>query len=170
MGEGLAQAERAIAEIRELARGIHPAILTDRGLVEALSELTDYSAVPVSLEAQLDRRLPAPVEVTVYYVVSEALTNVAKHGQATRAHVTLDECGGELRLTIGDDGVGGADPSRGSGLVGLKDRVEAGGGTLTVESRPGEGTRLDIALPVRAAEPDDSAEPHRSKRTTFPLT
>ena len=75
VGEGLAQAERAIEEIRELARGIHPAILTDRGLVEALSELTDYSTVPVSLEAHLDRRLPAPVEVTVYYVVSEALTN-----------------------------------------------------------------------------------------------
>jgi PAS domain S-box-containing protein len=170
VGEGLAQAERAIAEIRELARGIHPAILTDRGLVEALSELTDYSTVPVTLEAQLDRRLPAPVEVTVYYVVSEALTNVAKHGQATRAHVTIDECGGELRVSISDDGVGGADPSRGSGLVGLKDRVEAGGGTLTVESRPGEGTRLDIALPVGAAEPDVSAAPHRSKRTTFPLT
>ena len=94
-----------------------------------------------------------PVEVTAYYVVSEALTNVAKHARATRVHVTLQERDGELRLRVSDDGVGGADPARGSGLVGLKDRVEASGGTLTVESRPGEGTRLDVALPLRAFEP-----------------
>ena len=153
VGEGLAHAERAIAEIRELAHGIHPAVLTDRGLVKALRALVQRSTVPVMLETHIDRRLPEPVEVTVYYVVSEALTNVAKHAQATRVQVTLEERGGELRLCISDDGVGGADPSRGSGLVGLKDRVEAGGGTLTVESQPDAGTRLDIAIPLRAAEP-----------------
>ncbi|MDA0162624.1 PAS domain S-box protein [Solirubrobacter ginsenosidimutans] len=153
VGEGLAHAEQAIAEIRELARGIHPAILTDRGLVKALRALVQRSIVPVTLEAHIDGRLPEPVEVTVYYVVSEALTNVAKHAQATRVQVTLEERGSELLLCISDDGIGGADPSRGSGLVGLKDRVEAWGGTLTVVSHPDAGTRLDIAIPLRAAEP-----------------
>ena len=156
VGEGLAHAQQAIAEIRELARGIHPAILTDRGLVDALTALTQGSPVPVTLEAHLDRRLPAADEVTIYYVVSEAVTNAAKHAQATRVHVTLNERDSELRLCISDDGVGGADPSGGSGLVGLKDRVEAGGGTLTVESPPGEGTRLDVALPVRVSGPAPS--------------
>ena len=153
VGEGLGHAEQAIAEIRELARGIHPAILSDRGLVKALEALARLSSVPVTLEARVDRQLPAPIEVAAYYVVSEALTNVAKHANATRVQVTLEERDGELRLRITDDGVGGADPSGGSGLVGLKDRVEAGGGTFTVDSRAGEGTRLDIALPLRASQP-----------------
>jgi PAS domain S-box-containing protein len=153
VGEGLAHAEQAIAEIRELARGIHPAILTDRGLVEALRALAERSATTVTLDADLDGPLPAPVEVTAYYVVAEALTNVAKHADATRVRVALEERDGHLRLCVSDDGVGGADPAGGSGLVGLKDRVEASGGTLTVDSRPGKGTRLDIALPLRAGEP-----------------
>ena len=88
----------------------------------------------------------------MYYVVSEAVTNVVKHANATRVQVTLEQRDGEVRLGITDDGVGGADPSGGSGLVGLKDRVEAGGGTFTVDSRPGEGTRLGIALPLRASD------------------
>jgi PAS domain S-box-containing protein len=169
VGEGLAHAEQAIAEIRELARGIHPAILTDRGLVDALEALSKRSPVPVTLEAHLDRRLPAPVEVTVYYVVSEALTNAAKHAQAMRVQVILGERDGELRLRISDDGVGGADLSAGSGLVGLRDRVEAGGGTLRVESPAGRGTRLDVVLPLRTSDPGSTAAPQRSKRTTLPL-
>jgi PAS domain S-box-containing protein len=152
VGEGLAHAEQAIAEIRELARAIHPAILTDRGVVEALNVLAQRSPVPVRLEAELDRRLPASVEVTVYHVVSEALTNVAKHAQATRVEVILEERDGQLRVRVADDGVGGADPSDGSGLVGLKDRVEGGGGSLAVDSPPGHGTRLDIVVPAPAAE------------------
>ena len=110
-----------------------------------------------ALDARVDHRLPAPVEVTAYYVVSEALTNVAKHANASRAQVTVDEHDCQLRLSISDDGVGGADASGGSGLVGLKDRVEVGGGTLTVESRAGDGTRLAVALPAHASEPAVSA-------------
>ena len=112
------------------------------------------SPVPVTLEADLDRRLPPSVEVAAYYVVSEALTNVAKHANASSAHVSLHLRDSVLSVEIRDDGGGGADPTRGSGLMGLYDRVEANGGTLTVESRPGVGTRLDIALPLRAAEAD----------------
>jgi PAS domain S-box-containing protein len=170
VGEGLAHAEQAIAEIRELARGIHPAILTDRGLVDALGALTQRSPVPVTLETHLDRRLPSPVEVTVYYVVSEALTNAVKHAQATRVQVILEERDGELRLRICDDGVGGADLAAGSGLVGLTDRVEAGGGTLRVESPTGQGTRLDVVLPTPGVSgPGSAAGTQRAKRTTLPL-
>ena len=93
-------------------------------------------------------RLPGRVEVTAYYVVSEALTNTAKHANASAVHVSVDPVDGIVRLSVRDDGIGGADPTRGSGLVGLKDRVEATGGTLIVQSRPGEGTRLLVELPV----------------------
>jgi signal transduction histidine kinase len=161
--EGLEHAELAIAEMRELARGIHPAILSERGLVLALDALVQRSPVPVTLEARVDGRLPESVEVTAYYVVSEALTNVAKHAQASSVRVTVEAGGSTVRIQIADDGVGGADASRGSGLVGLKDRVEAGGGSLTVESRPGEGTRVTVELPLQAPDPQ------RSKRTTSPL-
>ena len=151
--EALEHAQQAIAETRELAQGIHPATLTRRGIVPALEEIAQRSPVPVTIEAHIDRRLPPSIEVTTYYVVSEALTNVAKHAEASSARVTLDLRNGDLWLEITDDGVGGAAPTQGSGLLGLNDRVEAGGGTLTVESRPGEGTRLVIALPLPAAEP-----------------
>jgi signal transduction histidine kinase len=154
--QALGHAQDAIAETRELAQGIHPVVLTRFGLVRALEEIVSRSPVPVTLEAHLDRRLPPSVEVAAYYVVSEALTNVAKHAKASSARVNLDLRNGVLWLEIADDGVGGADPTRGSGLLGLNDRVEAHGGTLTVESRPGEGTRLEIALPLRAAESADA--------------
>jgi PAS domain S-box-containing protein len=157
MDEALEHAQQAIAETRELAQGIHPAILSRRGLVPALEVLVDRSVVPVTLEADLDRRLPASVEVTAYYVVSEALVNVAKHANASSARVCVGRRDGALWLEISDDGVGGADPSRGSGLLGLKDRVEAGGGTLAVESRPGRGTRLTVELPLRASAPAGAA-------------
>jgi PAS domain S-box-containing protein len=167
--EGLEHAGLAIAEMRELARGIHPAILTDRGLAKALEALAQRAPVPVTLEVAIDGRLPAPVEVTAYYIISEALTNVAKHAQATAVTIRLEQRDGSLEMCISDDGVGGADVSRGSGLVGLKDRVEAGGGTLVVDSRRGEGTRLTVSLPLHAAQAVAEGEGQSGKRTTLPL-
>jgi PAS domain S-box-containing protein len=157
VNEALEHAHHAIAETRELAQGIHPAILSRRGLVPALEDLVDRSGVPVTLDAHIPRRLPASVEVTAYYVVSEALTNVAKHANASSAQVSLDERNGDLRLQISDDGVGGADPSRGSGLLGLRDRIEASGGTLMLESRTGHGTWLTVELPLEAPAPPISS-------------
>jgi signal transduction histidine kinase len=155
--EALENAERANEELRELAHGIHPSILTSGGLVRALQALARRSAIPVTLEVRTDARLPEHVEVTAYFVVSEALTNAAKHAHASYVQIALDTADGDLRLSISDDGVGGADPTRGSGLAGLKDRVEAIGGTLTVQSRPGQGTRLDVEVPVNADIPASSS-------------
>jgi signal transduction histidine kinase len=139
---------RAIREIRELAGGIHPRILSLGGIGPALETITDRSPIPVTVDVHTDGRLPERVEVTAYYVVSEALTNAAKHSGASVVHVMGSTTDSELRLTISDDGAGGADPTRGTGLVGLKDRVEALGGTLTVHSRAGEGTRVLVAVPL----------------------
>ncbi|HEV7584260.1 MAG TPA: GAF domain-containing protein [Solirubrobacteraceae bacterium] len=135
-------------ELREFARGIHPAILAEGGLGAALRTLARRSAVAVELAVQEHERLPERVEVAAYYVVSEALTNAAKHAHASVIHVNLQSGDGPLRLRVRDDGDGGADPSRGSGLIGLKDRVEALGGKMTVDSPPGVGTCLDVELPV----------------------
>ena len=157
VGQALESTQRTSDELRELARGIHPAVLTEGGLAPALKTIAGRSAIPVALDLRTESRLPEPVEVTAFYVVSEALTNVAKHANASAAHVTVETVNGDLRLSISDDGVGGADPTRGSGLVGLKDRVEAIGGTLTVQSRPGQGTRLVIEVPVRANGPTSSS-------------
>jgi PAS domain S-box-containing protein len=153
LDEALEHAHEAITETRELAQGIHPAILSRRGLVPALETLVELSPVPVTLELHIDDRPPASIEVTAYYVVSEALTNVAKHAHASSAEVRVEQRTDDLWLQISDDGVGGADPGSGSGLVGLKDRVEAGGGTMTLESRPDLGTRLTVELPVHAPAP-----------------
>jgi signal transduction histidine kinase len=142
----------AVDELREYARGIHPGILAQGGLEAALKSLARRSPVPVTLSMGTHGRLSEHIEVTAYYVVSEALANAAKHAQASRVSVQVDASGGLLRLDICDDGVGGADPARGSGLIGLKDRVEATGGTFSVKSRPGEGTRLVTELPVRPME------------------
>ena len=122
LADGLAG---VIEELREFARGIHPAILAEGGLTPALKTLARRSPVPVELEVHAEARLPDTVEVAAYYVVSETLTNVAKHAQASVAHVDVQAVDGALRVSVRDDGVGGADPARGSGLVGLKDRVEA---------------------------------------------
>jgi GAF domain-containing protein len=138
----------AIDELREIARGIHPAMLAEGGLPAALKTLARRSSVPVELDVRTKGRLPGRVEVTAYYVVSEALTNTAKHANASAVHVSVEALDGVVRLSVRDNGIGGADPTRGSGLVGLKDRVEAIGGTLIVQSRPGEGTRLLVELPV----------------------
>jgi signal transduction histidine kinase len=146
--------DEILGDLRELSRGIHPAILSEGGLGPALRTLARRSAVPVELQMATEGRLPERVEVTAYYVVAEALTNVAKHADASLVQVEVAADDGRVRLDVRDDGVGGADPARGSGLVGLKDRVAATGGTLRVDSRPGQGTSLLIELPLDAGRPD----------------
>jgi PAS domain S-box-containing protein len=139
-----------VEELREMSRGIHPAILRKGGLSPALEALSLRSAVPVRLNVRDEQRLPDAVEVAAYYVAAEALTNASKHADASRVELDLHIDDAKLRLSIRDDGVGGADPSRGSGLIGLKDRVEALGGTIEVESAHGRGTTLRVAIPVPA--------------------
>jgi signal transduction histidine kinase len=142
------EAKQALAEIRDLARGIHPAVLTDRGLDAALSSLAARSPVPVLLRSELgSERPPEPVESAAYFVVAEALTNVARHSGAERAAVSVVRDDGVLVVEVRDDGVGGADAVAGSGLVGLRDRVGALGGTLVVESPPGGPTAITAVLP-----------------------
>jgi PAS domain S-box-containing protein len=145
--EAARELETGLAELREIARGLHPAILVDRGLRPALEALAARIGVPVEIEAPSER-LPEHLEATAYYVVSEALTNVAKHADATHAEVSVRRDGGVLRCEVSDDGRGGADPSRGTGIIGLRDRAEAAGGTLSLVSRPGRGTIVAAALPV----------------------
>jgi signal transduction histidine kinase len=145
--------DEILGDLRELSRGIHPAILSEGGLGPALRTLARRSAVPVELQVATEGRLPERVEVTAYYVVAEALTNVAKHAEASLVQVEIAADDGLVRLDVRDDGVGGADPARGSGLVGLKDRVAATGGTLRVDSRPGDGTSLLVELPLEPGQP-----------------
>ena len=135
-------------DLREISRGIHPAILAEGGLGPALKTLARRSPIPVDLEVQVDGRLPEAFEVATYYAVSEMLTNAAKHSQASVVRVDVATRNGTLYLFVRDDGIGGADPTGGSGLVGLRDRVEALGGALSLRSRRGEGTSLDIELPL----------------------
>jgi PAS domain S-box-containing protein len=135
-------------ELQEISRGIHPAILAQGGIAAALKTLARRSAVPVLLEVRAGTRLPEPVEVATYYIVSEALTNAAKHAHASEVNVLVEARSGVLGLSIRDDGCGGADPSRGSGLIGLTDRVDALGGTIEVASPSGAGTTLLITLPI----------------------
>ena len=139
---------RAIDDLRDFAHGIHPAILAEGGLRPALRKLARSSAVPVDLLMNTRGRLPERIEVAAYYVVSEALTNAAKHGHASRVSVRVSATDDALRVDIRDDGIGGAEFGRGSGLVGLKDRVEALGGEITLQSEPSEGTSLSIELPL----------------------
>jgi PAS domain S-box-containing protein len=145
LGEELAQAS---AELRELARGIHPAVLTERGLGPAIASIADRSPVPVDILEVPDERPPRAVETTAYFTVSEALTNVAKYAQATSANVRIAIEDERLVVEISDDGIGGADAGAGSGLSGLSDRVGAIDGTLTVTSPPGEGTIVRATLPL----------------------
>ena len=145
VAEGLTAAQD---DLRELSRGIHPAILSEGGLNPALKALARRSAVPVQLDIDLQQRLPEPIEVAAYFVVSEALANTAKHAQASVAHVELRADDGRLHLSVSDDGVGGATTDSGSGLVGLTDRIEALGGTIVVTSPQGQGTRLEADLPI----------------------
>jgi signal transduction histidine kinase len=137
----------AIAELRELARGIHPAVLSDRGLEAALEALAGRSPVPVAMTMPRCR-LPYPVEAAAYYVVAEALTNVVRYAEASHATVSIERRNGHAIVEVADDGVGGADPSRGSGLQGLADRVAALDGRLEVDSPPGAGTTVRVEFPV----------------------
>jgi signal transduction histidine kinase len=138
----------AIKELRELAHGIHPAILTQAGLGPAIDSLAQRSSVPATVTVLPDRRLSAAVESTAYFVVSEALANVAKYAAASSATVAAECPGASLRVEVADDGIGGADPDRGSGLRGLADRVAALGGDLSVDSPVGGGTRIVAVIPA----------------------
>ena len=137
----------AVEELQEIARGIHPAILSKGGLGPALRTLARRSPIPVELQLNTDSGLPQPIEAAAYYVVSEALTNAAKHSRASAVWVDVETQDGGVRISIRDDGVGGAAPSRGSGLLGLKDRVEALGGEIELDSSSGNGTSLRVAIP-----------------------
>jgi signal transduction histidine kinase len=148
-----------LEDLREIARGLHPAALAEGGLRLAVKALARRSAVPVRLDVRADGRLPEPIELAAYYVVSEALTNTARHARATAVDVQVAVGDGVLRILVRDDGCGGADPARGSGLLGLTDRVEALGGQLSVQSRPGAGTSVKVSLPVPAPSDGPAAQP-----------
>jgi signal transduction histidine kinase len=144
---GAAEALVVVEEVRELARGIHPAVLTEAGLKPALQALADRSPVPVERDIDLPTEVNGTAAATAYFVASEALANVAKHAGATTIRLTAGTADGRLAIRIEDDGAGGADPS-GSGLRGLADRVAASGGTFTVETGPDGGTRVSTVIPL----------------------
>jgi signal transduction histidine kinase len=137
----------AVEDLQEISRGIHPAILSKGGLKPAIKTLARRCPIPVELDLQIDQRLPERIEVAAYYVVSEALTNVAKYAQASVVQVDLRASDSVIELAVRDDGIGGADPTRGSGLVGLQDRVAALGGTMTISGRAGKGTSIVARIP-----------------------
>jgi signal transduction histidine kinase len=147
--EARASARAALSELRHLVRGIHPPVLTERGLGGAVEALALASAVPVEVDVQLDGRLSAPLESALYFVIAEAMANVARHSQATWAFVRLWKEDGKLRLMVHDDGLGGADPARGSGLRGIRSRLAAFDGKLTLRSPAGGPTELFAELPCR---------------------
>jgi signal transduction histidine kinase len=148
MADAAAELMGVIDDLREISRGIHPAILSKAGLRPALRALGRHSVVPVELDLRVDGRLSEPVEVGVYYIVSEMLANAEKHARASVVEVGAEVTDGRLRVRVRDDGIGGADPVRGSGLLGLKDRIEALGGTFSVHSPVGGGTTVTCELPV----------------------
>jgi signal transduction histidine kinase len=147
LGEVSRELDTGLEELREIARGLHPAVLGDHGLRRAVEALSARVPIPVGIDAP-DERLPEDVEATAYYIVSEAITNVVKHAAASHAEVAIRREGAVLRCEIGDDGRGGADASNGTGILGLRDRAEAAGGTLTVTSPPGRGTVVSAVLPL----------------------
>jgi signal transduction histidine kinase len=147
----------AVAELQELSRGIHPAILSEGGLGPALRTLARRSAVPVDLDVTTTGRYPEPVENAAYYVATESLANAMKHAQASSVEISLTARPGSLLLSVRDDGVGGADPARGSGLAGLADRVEAVGGSIRVHGAAGAGTHITVELPLEY-EPAQGAD------------
>jgi signal transduction histidine kinase len=156
-------------ELREIARGLNPPALAAGGLGPALKTLARRSAVPVRLDVRVDGRLPAQIELAAYYVIAEALTNAAKHAGASDADVQVDSGEGVLRVRVRDDGRGGADLSRGSGLVGLTDRVEALGGRLALHSPLGAGTAVQVVLPLTApCGPEPPAEGSGPRRADGP--
>ena len=157
LDEATAELQTAIGEVRGLARGLHPTILTEAGLGAAVEAIAERAPLPVIVDVP-ERRYKTRVEATAYFVVAEALTNVARYASATEARVTVRDEGERLVLLVADDGCGGADPALGSGLRGLSDRLEALGGRLTISSPPGGGTVLQAELPIDAsgASPADA--------------
>jgi signal transduction histidine kinase len=147
VGDAHQELQRAIAELRNLARGVHPAVLTDRGLDAALSALAARSPVPVRLDVDVDERPPASVEATAYFIVAEALTNAARYANATHVDVRVREVDGKLHVTVVDDGVGGAQQQTGGGLAGLADRASSVEGSLQIASPAGGPTVIDAELP-----------------------
>ena len=141
-----------LTELRDLSRGLHPAILVEAGLGPAVRALARRSPLPVRVQVQTDGRLPGSCEATAYYVAAEAFTNAAKHAAASAVDIFIERVDGALTVQVRDDGVGGADATRGSGLVGLRDRVEAVGGTMTLDSPARAGTALTVQLPVTAED------------------
>jgi signal transduction histidine kinase len=141
------QAKQVLTEMRELVRGIHPAVLTDRGLDAAISAIAGRSPIPVQVDIQLRERLPEEVEGTAYFVVVESLTNIAKHSGATAARVSIMRDGNWLRITIEDNGRGGANLEHGSGMSGLRDRIAALDGSFAFTSPEGRGTRISVEIP-----------------------
>jgi signal transduction histidine kinase len=156
----------AVNELRDLSRGIHPAILTEGGLSPALKALGRRSEVRVKLEVGFQHRLPDQVEVAAYYTVSEALTNASKHANATRVWVSVRVQDDTLLLSVRDDGAGGADASRGSGLTGLRDRIEALGGRMEIESPSGGGTLIEVEIPIAGPTDPDIGPDELSAQTT----
>lgn len=142
-----AELEQTLAELRELARGIHPAVLSDRGLDAALLALAHRTPLPVEVGKMPEGRLPEPVEAAAYYVVAESLTNVVRYAEASRAKVDISRDNGCVRIRISDDGIGGADPNQGSGLKGLADRIAALDGSLALDSPVGQGTTVEVEIP-----------------------
>jgi signal transduction histidine kinase len=161
MADAAAELMCVIDDLREISRGIHPAILSKAGLRPALRALGRRSVVPVELDVRVDGRLSEPVEVGVYYVVSEMLANAEKHARASVVEVGAEASDGRLRVRVRDDGIGGADPVRGSGLLGLKDRIEALGGTFSVHSPVGRGTTVTCEIPV--TDGSEYPDPHRAE-------
>jgi PAS domain S-box-containing protein len=153
LDQALDAVAEATAELRELARGIHPALLTDRGLPAAVDVLAERAPLPVTVQCALSERLPAPVEAAGYYLVAEALTNVARHAEATTATVCLARRSGCAVVSVEDDGIGGASSDAGSGLRGLLDRIDALGGSFSVRSEPGKGTRIEAEIPLTFEPP-----------------
>jgi signal transduction histidine kinase len=158
------EANLALQELRDLARGIHPAILTNRGLPAALEDLASRATVPVEVIGAPRERLPDAVEAAAYFVVSECLANIGKHAQATSATVSVTAADGHLNVVVADDGVGGAALGNGSGIQGLADRVGALSGTLTMESPPGEGTRVLASIPLTEAAAEEALSPGEAPR------
>ena len=147
LAEAHDQAKALMAELRELIRGLHPRVLTDRGLPAALGELADNAGIPVAVHTEIGGRLPSHVEATAYFVVAESLTNVSKHSSADHVDLTIASDGSTLRITVRDNGDGGADPAEGSGLVGIQRRVAALDGRTSIASPAGEGTTIEVELP-----------------------
>ena len=158
----------AVDELRELSRGIHPSILTEGGLSPALKALGRRSPVRVKLDMGFEQRLPDHVEVAAYYTVSEALTNASKHANATRVWVSLRVEDDLLLLSVRDDGAGGADATRGSGLTGLRDRIEALGGRIQIESQAGSGTVIEVEIPIAGPADRNRGPDERLVQATTP--